>query len=37
MVKPPIDSLFEDVYEKIPNHILEQKENLQNHLKKYPN
>ena len=34
--KPPIDSLFEAVYEKMPAHIAEQREELRNHLKKYP-
>lgn len=33
---PEVDSLFEDVYDKIPNHLLEQREELRNHLKKYP-
>jgi len=34
--KPPIDLLFSDVYEKEPANLLEQKENLRNHLRKYP-
>ena len=33
--KPGIDTLFSDVYEKEPKHILEQKEELRAHLKKY--
>ena len=34
--KPAIDGLFEDVYETMPKHILEQKEQLRDHLRKYP-
>lgn len=34
--KPPIDSLFEAVYDKMPAHISEQREELRQHLKKYP-
>lgn len=34
---PEVDSLFEDVYDEIPAHILEQREELREHLKKYPN
>jgi 2-oxoisovalerate dehydrogenase E1 component alpha subunit len=33
---PEVDNLFEDVYEKMPNNLLEQREELRNHLKKYP-
>lgn len=33
---PEVDSLFEDVYEKMPNNLVEQREELRNHLKKYP-
>ena len=34
--KPSIDVMFSDVYESIPTHIGEQKEQLRAHLKKYP-
>jgi len=34
--KSPIDGLFTDVYKEMPNHILEQREDLRNHLRKYP-
>ena len=34
--KPNIDSLFEDVYEKVPAHIEEQRQELKAHLRKYP-
>lgn len=34
---PDVDNLFEDVYEKMPPHILEQREELRSHLRKYPN
>ena len=34
---PEIDELFEGVYEKMPNSLLEQREELRNHVKKYPN
>lgn len=33
---PEIDNLFSDVYEKIPLHLLEQREELREHIKKYP-
>ena len=33
--KPPIDDLFTDVYEKIPNHIEDQRQQLKQHLRKY--
>ena len=33
---PEVDSLFEDVYEKIPHHIEEQRQQLKEHLRKYP-
>ena len=33
---PPIDELFNDVYEKVPTHIQEQKDELKAHLRKYP-
>ena len=33
--KPSINSLFDDVYEVLPPHLLEQKENLKVHLEKY--
>jgi 2-oxoisovalerate dehydrogenase E1 component alpha subunit len=33
--KPSIDSLFDDVYENIPEHLLIQKENLKRHIQKY--
>jgi len=34
--KPPIDDLFTDVYDTIPQHLLEQKKQLAEHLAKYP-
>jgi 2-oxoisovalerate dehydrogenase E1 component alpha subunit len=34
--KPSIDVMFDGVYDDLPNHILEQKEELRNHLRKYP-
>jgi 2-oxoisovalerate dehydrogenase E1 component alpha subunit len=34
--KPSIDNLFTDVYDEMPDHILEQREQLRSHLKKYP-
>jgi len=34
---PPVDSLFEDVYEKLPPNLIEQREQLREHLRKYPN
>lgn len=34
---PDIDSLFEDVYDGMPKHLAEQREELRSHLKKYPN
>lgn len=33
---PPIDYMFDDVYEELPNHLKEQKEDLRKHLRKYP-
>lgn len=33
---PEVDSLFEDVYDKMPNSLIEQREQLRNHVKKYP-
>lgn len=33
---PEIDSLFEDVYEKLPNNLVEQREELRQHVRKYP-
>jgi 2-oxoisovalerate dehydrogenase E1 component alpha subunit len=33
---PEIDNLFSDVYEEIPKHLLEQREELRAHVKKYP-
>jgi 2-oxoisovalerate dehydrogenase E1 component alpha subunit len=33
---PSIDNLFEDVYEKVPNHLEEQRQALKKHLLKYP-
>jgi len=33
---PEIDELFEGVYEKMPHSLLEQREQLRNHVKKYP-
>mmetsp|Transcript_1366 Transcript_1366/g.1791 ORF Transcript_1366/g.1791 Transcript_1366/m.1791 type:complete len:190 (-) Transcript_1366:19-588(-) len=34
---PTIDYLFEDVYDKVPNHLEEQRQELKRHLQKYPN
>lgn len=34
--KPSIDSMFEDVYEHMPPNILEQREQLRQHIQKYP-
>lgn len=34
---PPVDSLFEDVYQTIPPHIEEQRQELKEHLRRYPN
>lgn len=34
--KPPIDSLFDDVYANAPEHIERQREELRQHLQKYP-
>lgn len=36
MPKPNLDSLFEEVYDKIPYHIEEQRQELKEHLRKYP-
>lgn len=36
-VFPDIDNMFEDVYEKMPAHLIEQREELREHLRKYPN
>lgn len=33
---PEVDSLFEDVYAEMPLHLLEQREELRQHVKKYP-
>ena len=33
--KPPIDDLFTDVYEQIPRHIEDQRQQLKEHLRKY--
>lgn len=33
---PEVDSLFEDVYDKMPAHLQEQREDLRRHLLKYP-
>ncbi len=32
---PPVDTLFDDVYDKLPAHLLEQREELRDHLRKY--
>lgn len=34
--KPPIDSMFDDVYDMDCKHINEQREELRTHIKKYP-
>lgn len=34
---PEVDSLFEDVYDEVPAHLLEQREELREHLRRYPN
>lgn len=34
--KPPLDTLFTDVYDKMPRHLEEQAESLRSHLEKYP-
>lgn len=36
VVFPPVDSLFEDVYENLPPNLIEQREQLREHLRKYP-
>lgn len=36
LLKPSIDNMFEDVYEKVPAHIEEQRQELKAHLRKYP-
>jgi 2-oxoisovalerate dehydrogenase E1 component alpha subunit len=33
---PPLDSLFEDVYEEVPLHLQRQEEQLRQHMKTYP-
>lgn len=33
--KPSVDSMFEDTWDYIPDHLIEQKHELQNHLEKY--
>lgn len=33
--KPPIDELFNDVYDFIPNNLQEQRRELKEHLQKY--
>eukprot|EP01129_Flabellula_baltica_P000113 TRINITY_DN1011_c0_g1_i1.p1 TRINITY_DN1011_c0_g1~~TRINITY_DN1011_c0_g1_i1.p1 ORF type:complete len:445 (-),score=125.63 TRINITY_DN1011_c0_g1_i1:13-1347(-) len=35
-LKPPITDLFEDVYDKMPQNLIEQQEELRKHLEKYP-
>lgn len=35
--KPPLEDLFEDVYEDLPKSLKEQQDQLLTHLKKYPN
>lgn len=35
--RPPIDELFNDVYESVPAHLEEQRQALKEHLRKYPN
>ena len=32
---PPIDTLFDDVYDKLPAHLLEQREQLREHVRNY--
>jgi 2-oxoisovalerate dehydrogenase E1 component alpha subunit len=34
--KPSVDSLFDDVYDRVPQHLEDQKNKLKDHLKKYP-
>ena len=34
--KPPLDSLFSDVYSDIPRHLQEQQEAMLKHVAKYP-
>ena len=34
--KPPIETLFTDVYKEMPLHLKEQEQELLEHLKKYP-
>ena len=34
--KPEIDTLFEDVYNEMPAHLKDQREQLKQHLRKYP-
>ena len=34
---PSIDGLFEDVYENLPQHLQDQRDQLKEHLRKYPN
>jgi len=36
-LKPPLDDLFNDVYDELTPILIEQKEELKNHMKKYPN
>ena len=33
---PEVDSLFSDVYEEMPKHLKEQREELREHIRKYP-
>src|SRR5687768_10135304 len=33
--KPPVDEMWTDVYDELPPHLVEQKEELQTHLAKY--
>lgn len=37
MPKPDIDQMFEDVYDTVPAHIETQRQELKEHLRKYPN
>lgn len=32
---PSVESMFEDVYDKLPQHLIEQRDSLKNHLKTY--
>ncbi|KAI6655485.1 2-oxoisovalerate dehydrogenase subunitmitochondrial-like [Oopsacas minuta] len=35
--KPGLDSLFTDVYDKIPSNLIDQRNEITNHIRKYPN